>query len=154
MEQGLTALGPHVTEQVSADGDVVYGFDPDFRNKLRSRSLLIAAAPQLRRLVGVLLYITRVAFGTALIASVALVWLAITVLLNSRNDDRDDRRRGGGVTFYMNPLDLFLYWDPYYARCVCEVGSTNGCKDCWPYANAAKMLLQLLSFQFYWHRPN
>lgn len=42
----------------------------------------------LQRVLG---YAARVAFGTALFASVALVWLAVVVLLTSSRD-RDDRR--------------------------------------------------------------
>ncbi len=113
--------------QVSSDGELVYGFAPDFRSRLRSRSLLIAATPLLRRAAGVLSYLTRVVFGTALIASVVLVWLAITVLLSSRGDDRDDRRRGhGGVGLFINPVDLFWYWDPYYYRYGNRTGVLRG----------------------------
>ncbi|EFJ41494.1 hypothetical protein VOLCADRAFT_98565 [Volvox carteri f. nagariensis] len=119
-DEALKALAydTQASLKVSSEGAVVYGFAPDFQSRLRNRSVLIAAAPLLRRTVGVLSYLVRVAFGTALIASVALVWLAIAVLLSSRNDDRDNRRRGGGggVTFFMDPVDLFLYWDPYYER--------------------------------------
>ena len=36
-------------------------------------------------------YLSRVAFGTALVTSVAVVWLAIIAILSSSNSDRDDR---------------------------------------------------------------
>ncbi|PNW80988.1 hypothetical protein CHLRE_07g338350v5 [Chlamydomonas reinhardtii] len=109
--------------QVSASGDLVYAFAPDFRSRLRSRSLLVSTLlPLGRRLGGALSYLARVAFGTALVASVVVVWLAVMALLRGRGDDRDDRGyRGGGFgggyysgRMFMDVTDLFLYWDPYY----------------------------------------
>ncbi|GLI67327.1 hypothetical protein VaNZ11_011515 [Volvox africanus] len=124
-DEALKALAydTQASLKVSSEGDVVYGFAPDFQNRLRNRSLLITALPQIRRVVGVLSYLTRIAFGTALFASIALVWLAIAALLSGRsNDDRDNRRHsgyggaGGRITFYVDPFDLFRFWDPYYGR--------------------------------------
>ncbi|KXZ54783.1 hypothetical protein GPECTOR_4g853 [Gonium pectorale] len=113
--------------QVSASGDVVYGFAPDFRARLRNRSLLLRAAPLARRAAGAAAYLARVAFGTALIASVVLVWLAVLALLRGRDNDNDNRRGGGGyygggygshhsVRLFMDVTDLFIYWDPNYYR--------------------------------------
>ncbi|GIL54988.1 hypothetical protein Vafri_10646 [Volvox africanus] len=124
-DEALKALAydTQASLKVSAEGDVVYGFGPDFQNRLRNRSLLINVLPQIRRVVGVLSYLTRIAFGTALFASIALIWLAIAALLSGRNnDDRDNRRHsgygggGGGIAFYVDPFDLFRFWDPYYGR--------------------------------------
>ncbi|KAG2434871.1 hypothetical protein HYH02_012071 [Chlamydomonas schloesseri] len=112
--------------QVSAAGDLVYAFAPDFRGRLRNRSFVVGTLlPLGRRLGGALSYLSRVAFGTALIASVVVVWLAVMALLRGRGDDRDDRGGGGyrggygGGGYYsgrmfMDVTDLFLYWDPYY----------------------------------------
>lgn len=36
-------------------------------------------------------YTARVAFGVALLTSIAVVWTAIVVALSSSNNDRDDR---------------------------------------------------------------
>ncbi len=41
--------------------------------------------------VGAVNYLTRIAFGTALVTSVAVVWLAIIAILSSANNDRDNR---------------------------------------------------------------
>ena len=91
-------LSSSAAPQVSASGDLVYAFAPDFRSRLRSRSLLVSTLlPLGRRLGGALSYLARVAFGTALVASVVVVWLAVMALLRGRGDDRDDRGyRGGG----------------------------------------------------------
>ena len=71
-------------------------------------------------------YLLRVAFGTALIASVMLVFLAITVLMSSassRDDNRGGGRSGGGggggffgPRVYFNLTDLLWYWDPFWYR--------------------------------------
>ena len=63
-------------------------------------------------------YGLRVAFGTALIVSVAAVWLGIAAISSSGQRD-DDRRRGGGgggyyygggPRFYFDLTDLLWYW--------------------------------------------
>lgn len=43
------------------------------------------------QVVGAANYLTRVAFGAALVTSVAVVWLAIIAILSSASSDRDDR---------------------------------------------------------------
>lgn len=59
-------------------------------------------------------YLVRVAFGTALIASVCAVYIAIAAIA-SGSSDRDDRQRGGGG-YYSGPrvffdlTDLLWYW--------------------------------------------
>ena len=58
----------------------------------------------------------RVSFGTALVASVMLVYAAIMALLSSSNRDNDDRRSYRSPTFYISPFDIFWYMDPYYNR--------------------------------------
>lgn len=58
----------------------------------------------------------RVAFGAALVASVALVWAALTAAALAAEDGRDNRRGGGGrglpISFYFSPADIFWYFDP------------------------------------------
>ncbi|KAG8648673.1 hypothetical protein MANES_08G025400v8 [Manihot esculenta] len=66
-------------------------------------------------------YLIRVSFGTALIASIVIVYTTIIALLSSRSEEDNRGRRGGrsydsGFTFYFSPTDLFWYWDPYYYR--------------------------------------
>ncbi len=108
--------------EVSSGGEVVYAFDRAFRSRITSRSWMRRLAPLGRKLRDAGAYLVRVAFGTALVASVVLVWLAVTALLSSGRDS-DDRRRGGegfyggGPRVWINPMDFFIYWDPYYYTC-------------------------------------
>lgn len=107
--------------EVSSEGEVVYSFDRSFRSALRNKSLLQRLRPLGRKARAVGAYLVRVAFGSALIASVMVVWLAIVALTSSRDsDNRRDRGGyyggGGGMGFYINPFDFFLWADPGYAR--------------------------------------
>ncbi|RVW48082.1 Uncharacterized protein, chloroplastic [Vitis vinifera] len=123
--------------EVSDEGDVLYVFPKDYRSKLAAKSFRIKLEPFVEKAKSAAEYLVRVSFGTALIASIVLVYTTIIALLSSRsgntmtigllsfllcNSDEDNRgRRGGrsydsGFTFYLNPADLFWYWDPYYYR--------------------------------------
>ncbi|KAG2490818.1 hypothetical protein HYH03_010740 [Edaphochlamys debaryana] len=116
--------------KVSNEGDVVYGFSPDFRSRLSSRSLVVRAMPAVRAVANAGAYLVRVAFGTTLIASVIIVFLAITALLRGR-DDRDDGPRGGGYYggggfhggMFFNVTDLLWYWSPRYYETSAERAS-------------------------------
>ncbi len=48
---------------MSSSGDVVYGFAPDFRQRLASRSLAVRAAPLLRGAASAVAYLTRWGWG-------------------------------------------------------------------------------------------
>ncbi|CAH8330303.1 unnamed protein product [Eruca vesicaria subsp. sativa] len=108
--------------EVSDEGDVLYVFPRDYRSKLATKSLRIQIEPFLDKAKGVVDYLTRVSFGTALIASIVIVYTSIILLLSSSRseDDNRQRRRGrgydSGFNFYFNPVDLFWYWDPNYYR--------------------------------------
>eukprot|EP00199_Chlamydomonas_sp_CCMP681_P006225 CAMPEP_0119106186 /NCGR_PEP_ID=MMETSP1180-20130426/3950_1 /TAXON_ID=3052 ORGANISM="Chlamydomonas cf sp, Strain CCMP681" /NCGR_SAMPLE_ID=MMETSP1180 /ASSEMBLY_ACC=CAM_ASM_000741 /LENGTH=214 /DNA_ID=CAMNT_0007091451 /DNA_START=183 /DNA_END=823 /DNA_ORIENTATION=- len=80
------------TLEVSDQGDVVYDFPRGFQSTLQQKSLLFKALPVWRATERALSYAVRIAFGTALVASIAIVWLAITVIASSSNRDRDDRK--------------------------------------------------------------
>eukprot|EP00884_Botryococcus_braunii_P020460 jgi/Botrbrau1/7098/Bobra.0165s0120.2 len=122
-ETALNALACDTqgTLEVSSTGDVIYSLPRDFRSILRNKSLLLRLAPAFKTAQNIAGYITRVSFGTALVASVAVVWAAVFALLTTQQSDRDDRR-GGQVVYYqrspfstiINLTDLFWYWDPYY----------------------------------------
>lgn len=119
--------------EVSEQGDVVYNFPRNFKSAIQNRSLILSAQPALKNAWKIAKYLVRVAFGTALVSSIAIVWLAITVLLSSRGSDRDERRdnRGGGMGYYngyssyngggggarlfFNLTDLLIYFDPNYS---------------------------------------
>jgi hypothetical protein len=77
---------PHL--QVSQAGEVVYAFDRDFVGKIRQRSWLQRLRPLWKRTVNVGSYLARVAFGTALVVSALLVWLAVIAITSSRDDNR------------------------------------------------------------------
>ena len=68
----------------------------------------------------VVLLKVRVTFGTALFASIAVAFLAITVVLSSAQRNDDNRRErgygGGGGMYFGNFPDLWLYSRPSYAR--------------------------------------
>lgn len=107
--------------EVSDEGDVLYVFPKDYRTKLAAKSLRIKIEPLAEKAKSAGEYLIRVSFGTALIASIVIVYTTIIALLSSRSDDDNRGRRGGrsydsGFNFYISPTDLFWYWDPYYYR--------------------------------------
>ncbi|CAN6991670.1 unnamed protein product [Brassica oleracea var. botrytis] len=107
--------------EVSDEGDVLYVFPRDYRSKLATKSLRIQIEPFLDKAKGAVDYLTRVTFGTALIASIVIVYTSIILLLSSRSEDDNRQRRRGrgydsGFNFYFSPVDLFWYWDPNYYR--------------------------------------
>jgi hypothetical protein len=75
--------------QVSEQGEVVYAFDRDFVSAIRRRSWVQRLRPLWKRAVKGINYLTRVAFGTALVVSAVVVWLAVVALMSSgRDNDR------------------------------------------------------------------
>ncbi|XP_020204407.1 uncharacterized protein At5g03900, chloroplastic [Cajanus cajan] len=110
--------------EVSQEGDVLYVFPKDYRSRLGAKSFRIKVEPLFEKAKAAGEYLIRVSFGTALIASIVIVYTTIIALVTSSRSDEDNRgRRGGrsydsGVTFYFNPVDLFWYWDPYYYRSI------------------------------------
>jgi phage baseplate assembly protein W len=78
--------------QVSSAGDVIYSLPSNFRSILRNKSLFLRLAPGFKTAQNVAGYVARVSFGTALVASVAVVWAAVFALLSTQQSDRDDRR--------------------------------------------------------------
>ncbi|XP_059668716.1 uncharacterized protein At5g03900, chloroplastic isoform X2 [Cornus florida] len=107
-------------QQVSDEGDILYIFPKDYRSKLAAKSFRIKIEPFLEKVKSTSEYLVRVSFGTALIASIVLVYTTIIALLSSRSEDNRERRGGrsydSGFNFYFSPSDLFWYWDPYYYR--------------------------------------
>ncbi|XP_052170668.1 uncharacterized protein At5g03900, chloroplastic [Diospyros lotus] len=107
--------------EVSDEGDILYVFPKDYRSKLAAKSFRMKIEPFLEKAKSTAEYLVRVSFGTALIASIVIVYTAIIALLSSRSDEDNRGRRGGrsydsGFAFYLSPSDLFWYWDPYYYR--------------------------------------
>ncbi|XP_044483025.1 uncharacterized protein At5g03900, chloroplastic [Mangifera indica] len=107
--------------EVSDEGDVLYVFPKDYRAKLAAKSFRIKVEPLVEKAKAGAEYLIRVSFGTALIASIVIVYTTIIAALLSSRSDEDNRGRrsrsyGTGFTFYVNPFDMFWYWDPYYYR--------------------------------------
>ncbi|XP_057777917.1 uncharacterized protein At5g03900, chloroplastic [Salvia miltiorrhiza] len=106
--------------EVSDEGDVLYAFPKDYRSKLASKSIKIKFEPLLEKGKMAAEYVVRVSFGTALIASIVIVYTTIIAIVSSsrESDDRGRRGRsyGSGVNFFFSPTDLFWYWDPNYYR--------------------------------------
>ncbi|KAL0347048.1 UNVERIFIED_CONTAM: putative protein, chloroplastic [Sesamum calycinum] len=106
--------------EVSDEGDVLYVFPKDYRSKLAAKSFRMRAEPLLEKGKMAAEYLVRVSFGTALIASIVLVYTTIIAIASSSRESDNRGRRGrsydSGFTFYLSPTDLFWYWDPYYYR--------------------------------------
>ena len=65
----------------------------NFKAIIRGRSLLLRLEPAIKGATKAAEYVLRVSFGTALVASVALVTLTVVALLTAASSsDRDDRR--------------------------------------------------------------
>ncbi|XP_034914552.1 uncharacterized protein At5g03900, chloroplastic [Populus alba] len=107
--------------EVSDEGDVLYVFPKDYRSKLAAKSLRLKFEPLYEKGKAAAEYLIRVSFGTALIASIVIVYTTIIAILSSSRDENDRGRRRSrsfdtGFMFYLSPTDLFWYWDPYYYR--------------------------------------
>jgi len=117
-EAALAALAADVAGsalQVSSSGEVVYSLPSGFRASLRAKSAVLRLAPAFDAFAAASGAAVRVAFGAALIASVALVWAALTAAALAAEDGRDNRgggRRGLPISFYFSPADIFWYFDP------------------------------------------
>ena len=125
-ERALQALAidSGATLSVSSEGEILYKFARNFRSVVRSKSLAIRLEPAIQKTKAVGAYLVRVGFGTALIASIAIVFAAIVVIAtSSRSNDRDNRSSASfSPGFRLSPFDLYYpYWDPYYYRYVTEM---------------------------------
>ncbi|KAI3984615.1 hypothetical protein MKX01_003978 [Papaver californicum] len=122
-EKALQALASDTSGflEVSDEGDVLYVFPRDYRTKLVAKSFRLKIEPWLEKGKSAAEYVVRVTFGTALIASIVIVYTSIIVLLSSRSDEdnrgrRQNRSFNPGFGSFFRPSDLFWYWDPYYYR--------------------------------------
>ncbi|KAK1428777.1 hypothetical protein QVD17_17617 [Tagetes erecta] len=98
--------------EVSDEGDILYVFPEDYRLKLASKSFWIKTEPYLEKAKSGAEYLVRVTFGTALIASILIVFTTIIAILTSSSDHSFDLL----VSSFPSPSELFWYWDPYYHR--------------------------------------
>ncbi|HEY9802879.1 MAG TPA: hypothetical protein V6D25_21120 [Leptolyngbyaceae cyanobacterium] len=117
--QGLLALasdaGGHL--QVAETGDIVYLFPRNFRDVLRNKYLKLRLQESWQKIWRILFYLIRISFAIFLIASIALITIAIILIItamnaSSNNDDRNNNY-GGSWGFFYFP-DLFWYFSPNY----------------------------------------
>jgi hypothetical protein len=90
-ERDLQALaaeaGGHL--QVSESGEIAYQFPENFRSILRNKDWKLRWQERLGKLWGLIFYVIRISFGIYLIASLALILIAITILVIALNSSRD-----------------------------------------------------------------
>ena len=91
---------------MSAGGELLYVFRPDFQQRITARSLALRLEPALAAAGQVASYVARVSFGTALITSIAVVYLALTTLAASNSRDDRNRRSGPAFNLYISPFDV------------------------------------------------
>ncbi|KAL6575000.1 hypothetical protein OROMI_012285 [Orobanche minor] len=111
--------------EVSEEGDVLYVFPTDYRKKLAAKSFRMKIEPMLEKGKEAAEYLVRVSFGTALIASIVLVYTTIIAIALSIRDSDDRDRRGkshyrnfSGFSSYISPTDLFWFLDQRHVMCV------------------------------------
>jgi hypothetical protein len=125
-QQGLLALardvGGHM--QVAESGDIVYLFPKNFQSILRNKFFQIKLKEWWEKIWGVIFYLIRISFGVVLIASIALISIAIMVIIigslfSSDGDgpsiggDSGGGSGGGGGGWFYFP-DIFWYLSPDY----------------------------------------
>ncbi|XP_044951038.1 uncharacterized protein At5g03900, chloroplastic isoform X7 [Hordeum vulgare subsp. vulgare] len=104
--------------EVSGEGEVLYVFPEDYRAKLAGKSFRMRVEPLVDKAKEAGAYVVRVSFGTALVASIVLVYATIIAILSSSSSDEDNRgrrRRSYGSTMFL-PTDLFWYLDTGSSR--------------------------------------
>lgn len=116
-ERALQALAADSAASivVGPSGDLLYRFDRDFDTKILNKSFAIRTLqPLLEKAAGLAQWLGRFAFGSALLASLAVVAYAAVIAQRSDNDNRR-RDGGGGFDLFFNPFRAIQIWlDPYY----------------------------------------
>ncbi len=95
-ERDLLALaseaGGHL--QVAESGEIAYLFPRNFRDILRSKYWRLRWQEAFSKIWNFIFYLIRISFGIYLIASIALIGIAIVIILIALNS-RDDNNSGG-----------------------------------------------------------
>ncbi|MEO0539551.1 MAG: hypothetical protein AAFZ80_01665 [Cyanobacteria bacterium P01_A01_bin.105] len=113
-QQGILALAADTQAhlQVAESGDVAYEFPRNFRAVLRNKYWQLRWQETWAKIWQVLFYLIRLSFGVVLLASIAIIFIAIFVLMmaaSSQQGDRDDRGGyGRGPNFWISPS--WFYW--------------------------------------------
>ena len=116
--------------QVAESGDIAYLFPNNFRDILRNKFLRLQLQEWWQKIWRILFYLIRISFGIVLVASILLIFVAITILLSSSDSNNGGGGgeggggggRGGGFFFFpyfWNDLLWIFYWnhdEPYYQQ--------------------------------------
>ncbi|NJO81164.1 MAG: hypothetical protein HC827_23485 [Cyanobacteria bacterium RM1_2_2] len=123
-EQNLLALaseaGGHM--QVAESGEIAYLFPRNFRDILRNKYWRLRFQEQVSKVWNFVFYLIRISFGIYLMASIAIIFAAILVIVIALNSSRDGDNgsnsggdwmpTGGG----MGGNWFFFFWPDYYDR--------------------------------------
>lgn len=117
--------------QVAESGDIAYLFPNNFRDILRNKFLRLQLQEWWQKIWRILFYLIRISFGIVLVASILLIFVAITILLSNSDSNNGGGGgegggggggRGGGFFFFpyfWNDLLWIFYWnhdEPYYQQ--------------------------------------
>ena len=115
--------------QVAESGDIAYLFPKNFRDILRNKFLRLQLQEWWQKIWRVLFYLIRISFGIVLVASILLIFVAITMLLSSSDSNNGGGGEGGGggsrgggfffFPYFWNDLLWIFYWnhnEPYYQQ--------------------------------------
>ena len=116
--------------QVAESGDIAYLFPNNFRDILRNKFLRLQLQEWWQKIWRILFYLIRISFGIVLVASILLIFVAITIVLSSSDSNNGGGGgeggggggRGGGFFFFpyfWNDLVWIFYWnhdEPYYQQ--------------------------------------
>ncbi|MEG3955358.1 hypothetical protein [Microcoleus sp. herbarium2] len=116
--------------QVAESGDIAYLFPNNFRDILRNKFLRLQLQEWWQKIWRILFYLIRISFGIVLVASILLIFVAITILLSSGSDNNGGGGEGGGggggrgggfffFPYFWNDLLWIFYWnhnEPYYQQ--------------------------------------
>jgi len=115
--------------QVAESGDIAYLFPNNFRDILRNKFWRLQLQEWWQKIWRVLFYLIRISFGIVLVASILLIFVAITILLSNSDSNNGGGGEGGGgggrgggfffFPYFWNDLLWIFYWnhdEPYYQQ--------------------------------------
>lgn len=119
-KQSLSALASLTRGDISVteSGDLLYSFPSSIQQALSSNSLRYRITKLWKQDIWPKLFWSiRIAFGVFLFVSIALIFSTLIFVQSgtSNRDDRDDDRRGGGMSFGRYGIGDFLF-DVFYPR--------------------------------------
>jgi len=115
-QSGLLALASDVGAnlQVSESGDIAYLFPRSYRTILRNKYWRLRFQELWQKVWAVLFYLIRISFGIFLVASIALIFIAIAMIVLAYSSS-DDNNRGSGPRLmcgFFSWFDLAWWFTP------------------------------------------